>query len=346
MDTPPPADLDERDLSALLVADWGLHPISVRYQPKGAGSYHWAVETGERQALFVTVDDLDSKPWIGHERHAVFDGLRTAYEAAWSLRHRVALDVVVAPLKARGGSVLARLADRYGLSVLPFVSGVAGTWGQPVSPAVRESLLVDLARIHQATEVEPRLARRALDVPERTALEDALFDLDAPWDAGPFGEPARRALSVHAGDVSGWLTELDVLARVLERRAQDVVVTHGEPHPGNLIQTESGLRLVDWDTVALALPERDLWMLDDRSADPFASYRRVTGRAVDRTAISFYRLAWTLSDIASLTQVFRVSHEPTRWAELKLTGLVGLLRGARSDPFGQAVDGAVDPLRT
>jgi spectinomycin phosphotransferase len=31
-----------------------------------------------------------------------------------------------------------------------------------------------------------------------------------------------------------------------------MVVTHGEPHPGNLIQTSAGLVLIDWDTVAVA----------------------------------------------------------------------------------------------
>jgi spectinomycin phosphotransferase len=40
-----------------------------------------------------------------------------------------------------------------------------------------------------------------------------------------------------------------------------VVVTHGEPHPGNILRAAGGLYLIDWDTVGLALPERDLWMV-------------------------------------------------------------------------------------
>ena len=38
-------------------------------------------------------------------------------------------------------------------------------------------------------------------------------------------------------------------------------MTHGEPHAGNVMRTDEGRLLVDWDTVALAPPERDLWML-------------------------------------------------------------------------------------
>ena len=39
------------------------------------------------------------------------------------------------------------------------------------------------------------------------------------------------------------------------------VVTHGEPHPVNVMQTDAGRVLIDWDTVAIAPPERDLWMV-------------------------------------------------------------------------------------
>ena len=36
------------------------------------------------------------------------------------------------------------------------------------------------------------------------------------------------------------------------------VITQGEPHPGNVLRTLAGLRLIDWDVSALARPERDL----------------------------------------------------------------------------------------
>jgi aminoglycoside phosphotransferase (APT) family kinase protein len=37
------------------------------------------------------------------------------------------------------------------------------------------------------------------------------------------------------------------------------VLTHGEPHGANVLLGEGGLSLVDWDTVGIAEPERDLW---------------------------------------------------------------------------------------
>ncbi|WP_432843998.1 phosphotransferase family protein [Dactylosporangium sp. CA-092794] len=37
-----------------------------------------------------------------------------------------------------------------------------------------------------------------------------------------------------------------------------LVLTHGEPHPGNTMRTGGGWLLIDWDTALLAAPERDL----------------------------------------------------------------------------------------
>jgi spectinomycin phosphotransferase len=335
VDTPPPPDLDEADLSAALNAEWDLQADNLCYLPKGAGSYHWIVKSAGQSRAFVTVDDLGTKPWIAEGGDATFEGLRSAYEAAWDLEHGAGLAVIVGPTRSRDGSVILRLSDNYSIATFPFVDGVSGTWGEPVPPEVRTRLLRDLAGLHQATgTLETRLAVRQLDVPERPLLMAALDALGTPWDAGPLSERARLVLGEHEEEVRGWLTELDRLALDVRGAESQLVVTHGEPHPANLIHTNAGLRLIDWDTVALAVPERDLWMLDDGSPDAFATYEEKTGRTVSDTAVRFYRLAWTLSDIASFAHMLRTQREPTRWVEAKRDGFEGLLEGATSAPYG------------
>jgi spectinomycin phosphotransferase len=44
-------------------------------------------------------------------------------------------------------------------------------------------------------------------------------------------------------------------------RAVGPVLTHGEPHPANLLSAGGSLLLIDWDTVGLAPPERDLSLI-------------------------------------------------------------------------------------
>jgi spectinomycin phosphotransferase len=113
------------------------------------------------------------------------------------------------------------------------------------------------------------------------------------------------------------------------------VVTHGERHPGNLIHVQNGLRLIDWDTVALAEPGRDLWMFDTGDDDALHAYTELTGKPINRAAIEFHRLAWTLSDISWFADMFRAEHTHTRWTEHKWQGFVKLLEGASSAPYAQ-----------
>lgn len=114
--------------------------------------------------------------------------------------------------------------------------------------------------------------------------------------------------------VSALLPRFDELAVEVESNAE-LVITHGEPHPGNVIALQDRVLLVDWDTVAPAPPERDLRMVDDGSTDSFAAYSQATGRAVDHAAVTLYRLSWTLSDIAAFVALFRTDHRRNHGTE-------------------------------
>ena len=208
-------------------------------------------------------------------------------------------------------------------------------WGDLLTDSHRTALLQDLAKLHQTTiRSSVRLTRRSLALAERPLLTAALNELDRPWNGGSLSEPARHALGDHAQDVRGWLDQMEALARRVRDEDGVEVLTHGEPHPGNLIHTPGGLRLIDWDTFALARPERDLWMLDDGSPEGFAVYEDLTGGSVCEAALSFYCLAWNLSDIAFFADMFRSPHEESRWVQQKWRGFLRLLGGAPSAPFG------------
>jgi spectinomycin phosphotransferase len=336
VDSPPPAAFSDLDLLAAVTARWNIRAEAIRYVPEGAGSYHWRIGPAGHPQYFVTVDDLDTKPWISHERQATFDGLAVAYQAARALDRAPGLSLAVGPLLAADNSVIVRLSDQYAVSVFPFVQGVPGRWGDTLRPDLRAALIRQLATLHQlAGRLDVRVGIRPLALPERPLLMAALHALGERWQGGPLAEPARRALADHADAVTGWLTELDGLANSLGTATADeqLVLTHGEPHPGNLIMTGEGLRLVDWDTAALARPERDLWMLGDDSAGGFDSYTELTGRSVSPAAVRFYRLAWTLSDIASYTATFRSPHERDSPADQRWDGFLSLLGGATSAPY-------------
>jgi spectinomycin phosphotransferase len=319
-----PEEVAERELVDALRDGWDLSPATLTSVPVGGGSYHWRVGTSH----WVTVDDLDHKGFLGSTRDTVYDALRRAFDTAYSLR---ANGFVVAPEPDSDGGTLRRLTDRYAVAVFPYVEAPAGTFGDRRTPTERAAVVDVLARLHRAPPGPARVARP--EVPERAGLERALADLNRPWSTGPYAEPARRHLAEHATHVRGLLDRFDLLAyRVRHARP---VLTHGEPHPGNVVFDGDRVRLVDWDTVALALPERDLWMLD--TAEERARYADASGRCVDGTAVDLYRLRWLLDDIASTVHRFRSPHGENADTALAWHWLADSLAAQGVWPYARAI---------
>ena len=297
-----PDELETSALIPVLADGWDFDVASAEYAPVGGGSYHWVVADHEERRGFVTVDDLDWKPWLGDTRDSVLEGLRRAFDTAAALRDS-GLEFVVAPIPDDSGQSLRRLTPRYSIALFPLVVGRAGHFGH-YEPSERAAFFTMLDALHRANPFAMSAASSIeLDLPGRAELEAALRGVDEPWTGGPLSERARQAIAEHASDIVDLLALGDRLADVVAARSIDWVVTHGEPHGGNVISTGGRHVLVDWDTVALAPRERDFWMLvdDPSSADAVA-------RDLDPVALSFFRLRWDLADLAAFTHQLRSAH--------------------------------------
>lgn len=317
-----PQGVDEGELVDALADSWRLEVESLSYMAVGFGSYHWLVQVRDGHRYFLTLDDLDHKPWLGADRQAVFDGLGSAFETARALNEDAGLDFVVAPIVSVGGEFARRFKPRYCVALYPLVAGRPGDVGKEVSPSDRNEVLRMLAALHRATPAVQSLApHRGLDTAGRPEVESALGEADRTWTGGPYSEPARVWLSAVAGTVRRAVHTFDRLADEVASSKREPVITHGEPHAGNLIRTTDRLFLVDWDTVALAPPERDLWMLDDGTEDGLTAYTEATGIEVDRVALAYYRLSWTVEDIGAFLTVFRSPHRESEDTEKAWTGL-------------------------
>jgi spectinomycin phosphotransferase len=306
-----PDDLEERELIESLRQGWGLNLVSTEYAAVGGGSYHWKATDDAGGRHWLTVDDLDHKGYPGDTRDSAFDGLRAAFETALALRTS-GLDFVVAPVPTPKGETVRRVGTHHTAAVFPFIEGRAGRFGERLAAGERAQLVDMLIRLHQAAPAAARLARpESLQVPGRRDLESALDGLDQKWVGGPFSEPARALLAGRSENVRGLLETFDHLAGQVVAARAEPVVSHGEPHPANVIDANGRLLLIDWDTVGLAPPERDLWMVDGGEGDELRQYSDATGRPIDGAAIRLYRLRWQLDDIAIRVGRFRSAHRRT-----------------------------------
>jgi len=329
MNTPPPlTNLDPRELSVVIASRWGLPPLHVTYQAVGFGSHHWRADAGDGSGRrwFVTADEGG-----GIAGSAAM--LRRALGAAAALRDPAGGGIaqVVAPLPDRSGELVATLDDgRWAVALYPWLDVEPSAFGAFASETDRSAAQCLIARVHAATARIPEHLpdRDDFRIPLRDELEDALNGLGVPWSGGPYTGQTQSLLREAQDSIWRALADYDRLGERVRADPGDYpwVLTHGEPHAGNIVRRrDGGLAIVDWDTCAMAPRERDLWQMLSPAADPDAdlvAYQEEAGDIpVSTDALALYRLRWDLSEVAIYVQWFRSPHEAT---EDMRTGFGGL----------------------
>ena len=326
-----PTNISQDHLEEVIEREWSLTGL-LEYHPVGAGAFHWVRNARDGTRYFVTCDDLDTKPWLGPDRQAVLAGLMIAYRTVGAIG-RSGADFVVPHLPARSGEPLVQLDARMTAAVSPFGSGTPGRWGAPADERRLRRVVQLLAELHRMGSVAGEAPSESLELPGRAEFEAALDGLRDRWDHGPLAERARRRLQPARALVLGWLDDLDRMT-VSVSGVPKRVLTHGEPHPENFVWTATGPVLVDWDRVAMARPERDLWMLDDGSGPCSQLYRDLTGITPDPTAMRAYRLLWALTDLAAFTSELRRPHREDADTTRALDAIGSILSGREPAPYG------------
>jgi thiamine kinase-like enzyme len=310
-----PRDLERSELEQVLADRWGLRDPQLDYLAVGFGSHHWSAVDSRGGRSFVTVDDLEAGTRTTPDPDSALDALDRAYRTAALLRDDAALEFVVAPQFDREGEVIRRLGHRYAVTVAPLIDGESSEYRPHESPDDRRELGAMLGRLHSATHHVPAELPRREDfaLPSRTALVDALRDLDRTWDSGPFAEGTRKLLQVSAHDLELRVHEFDELVADVRESSDSWVITHGEPHRGNVIRDpQGGALLVDWDTTLIAPRERDLQMVLDQDLTGWNEYSELaSGASLNHDALQLYRWWWELADITVFVAGFRQPHERT-----------------------------------
>ncbi|MFH9299092.1 phosphotransferase [Streptomyces sp. NPDC017520] len=219
--------------------------------------------------------------------------------------------------------MLLRLTDRYAVSVFPYVEASTGHFGQALGPGARGMLVERLAQLN-TTRALLRAPAHDPALPGRAAIEAAPADPQRfRADAGPYARRCQALLTINSAALRPALERYDSGTAQLTSGASTAttVVTHGEPHPGNVLDPGGRSLLVDWDTVALAPPERDLWLATDAPED-LSRYAELTGHRPDPELLAYYELRWALDDMAAALDMFGTRHPDTADTRQAWEGLV------------------------
>jgi len=304
----PPDGLRTDMLAAALSAGWGLDVTSAEYLALGFGSHHWAIATVGGGRWFVTADELPVKRRsLAEPLDVVFGRLGASLATAIDLSD-LGMAFVVAPVSTMAGEPLVRLTSRFAVALYPFLCGQSFEWGDFDTKAHRQVVLDFVVALHTAPEPARRRAvTDDLGIAHRDEL-DAVLDTAADAASGPYGQKTVELIAAHEASIHRLLARYDALAAQVRSGSTPTVLTHGEPHRANTMRTSAGWKLIDWDTAAVAPPERDLCNLDPGDGSIFAGYRQATGVTPRPEALELFRLRWDLADIAITVSQFLAPH--------------------------------------
>lgn len=310
-----PTGLTDEALVAVLARSWGIEVAGLEYRAVGFGSHHWEVVEAGGARWFVTVDELGRRRVRPQETSAqVQERLAASLGAARALRNLSArYDFVVAPIPSLDGTIVLEVAEGFCTAVYPIVEGESFEWGEARDPEQTSAILAMLIDTHDAPGGQNLGAPEDdLAIQMRGVLEQALADGVNTVDRGPYSVPLAKLLRETEEPLRRSLRKYDELvdsaAKATAGAVTRRVLTHGEPHPGNTMLAPEGWKLIDWDTAAVAPPERDLWILDSGDRSVLQAYSEATGYAPSADLLELYRLRWDLTDLALFAAEFRGEH--------------------------------------
>jgi spectinomycin phosphotransferase len=259
--------------------------------------------------LFVTADQADTGSPI---------------PLAYDLARRLAddgLSFVRAPIPHRFGGVTRDL-DGWLVSVWPWLEGRASEGHEHRSAADLEATTRCLRMLHEHRSIPPVPGLvEDWSIAERTSLFDLLGRDSREWGSGPYTDEVRSRVSASRDTIMRQFRRYDELSQTILSSGMEFVITHGEPHAANVVHTDAGPMLIDWDTVRWAPRERDVWALND-------SWRGGYGEvAVSDEALEAYRLQWSLGEIAEFATELAAARDIDPDLEVALRELRSYLPG-------------------
>ncbi len=291
-----PPKLSEAEIIAALREHYGIAVRELAFLPGGAdtASFVYRADDEAGQAHFVK---LRAAARFSPRSLAV-----PHYLAQRGVPH------LLAPRASRGGAPWAELGA-YMLTVYPLLEArMAADAG--LSQAQWRKLGAAVRQIHDSP-LPPEL-RRILPTERFTPWRRG--QLDSLDDAVAQADPAARELvecwQARRDEIRALVARCDELAAEMRRAELPLALCHADMHTWNtLVGADGALWLVDWDETMLAPKERDLMFVIGgigrdlvRPHETAAFLAGYGAAAIDARALTYYRYAWAVQDLAAYAE--------------------------------------------
>ena len=276
----PDPTIDVGALAQLLSAEFDSGQLTPTFVPAGGDS--WCFRAGQ---WWVSVR---------RDRQGHFPA---NYEAARELRD-AGYEFVVAPVRGRSGRVVHTVGGRP-VVVTEFVEA-RSNFREGLTREQLHELVQAVDALH-AARVSADVPSESFDLPFLDELDQALARAIAGADGvGPLGREISALVRRNEPRIEEWREAIAVYQERCRASPGELVLTHGEPDPPNVIITADGeMLLLDWGDLLRAPPERD-----------FLSLRSLgIPQPARRDVLRFYELRWILSEVAEYVARFTRPHE-------------------------------------
>ena len=271
--------LDEAELVAVVREQYGESSDRLEFEPVGEDS--WCYRLGE---LWVSL----RRDLRGH--------FPAAYEAA-SLLWQEGNESVMAPLAGADGEVV-RTVCGHPVVVFPHVA--AAPVAVPLAPGELDDVVGVLSCLHGSVTTAP-LSRERYELSFEDDLDWSInHAIEQGSETGPYSARLRALIRANQRTIVSLRAELKDLAATCAASDSPFVLTHGEPHPGNILRHGDRLLLADWGELMWGPAERDWYhVISSLGGSPRCR----------PDFLRFYEIRWWLSEFAEYATRFFREHD-------------------------------------
>jgi len=307
--------IDEEQLKNLIKSKYDINVEKLHFVPKGEVAYSYIVQTSKKKyfAKLYETNNLTNKGILN---------LETAIHIVYQLYKDEKIEQVINPIKNNGGT-FRTIIENFSLVVMSYIEGQTVNEKLSKTELFLTKMGKLLAKIHNTTD-KIELKQNKFFTINLDFKEDLLLSIKEVTSCTSSKDKnyikLQNLVKPNINYILSSLIYLEELARKLKQKDDfDLVLCHTDPNRNNvIIDKNEQIHLIDWDGIALAPFERDIWFfINEKNVECFIegykSARDVTSINEDLVVYLFYHRV--LDDLTDW--VYRILFEDISEEQIK-----------------------------